>query len=255
MCGEPGTGDFGILTCDAVRAPRAGLLGSRGVRRAGQPQVQVRLDGPRIGRDPRPPSPAVSVLDGLARPRVPHPGQAVQRVGAAGGAVLRGQHEVVRVPAGGRGQAGTSAGEVVDERPVLHDGRRVMERGDDTARPQPHPFGLCREGGRGQRRIGVGAPEGAEVPLGQPNRGETVPVGEARAVEEQVVLDGSVVRFPVRAVRQTGIHDRLPAFSVRAVQGAGRRIRGTDGVQAVVRERPHRVDIPVPGAGRDRRSR
>src|SRR5207244_363062 len=100
---------------------------------------------------------------------------------------LRREREVARVPARREGDAGPPVREVIDDRPLLRDADRVMEREDDAPRADADARRRGGERRAGDGRVRVEAAEGVEVPLRRPDRAEAVRVGEASALEEEAV--------------------------------------------------------------------
>jgi len=66
----------------------------------------------------------------------------------------------------------------------------MVEGEDDAPGAQGDALGLAGQRGREDRRVGRQPTELVEVPLGEPEPGQARAVGEARAVEDQVVLAG-----------------------------------------------------------------
>ena len=98
------------------------------------------------------------------------------------------EHEVGRVPAAGAADPDAAAGQVVHYGPFLGDPDRVVQRQHHAAGVQPHPAGLRGQRGGEHRGVGEHAAEGVEVPLRQPHRVQPLAVGEARRLEDDVVL-------------------------------------------------------------------
>ena len=106
------------------------------VSRHGDPDRQLGLNGPGQGADldlllvgagkaHRFPSPQAADDVDIAKHRV-----------TAIGVVLRLQHEVVRLPAGSKGDPDAAAGEVVDDRPLLGDPDGVVQGRDAAPRAE-----------------------------------------------------------------------------------------------------------------------
>src|SRR6185295_17071660 len=101
---------------------------------------------------------------------------------------LRGEDEVVGVPADGEGDVDPAVGEVVHHRPFLGDADRMVKRHHDAAGAQPEVLrGFGEEHGQ-ERRIREDAAELVEVALGDPDPFEAVLVRELRALPEEVEL-------------------------------------------------------------------
>ena len=183
-----------------VRAKPPGLAPGLGVARGGQPDGQFRRYRSGLGHDGKGGAVGARKLDRLAAPQPADLVDGLQhRRFIRGRRVLRAQHEIVRLPAGGHGDAAAPIGQVVDDRPFLGDAGRVVEGADarpcadrDVLRDRRHR----RPGDRGVR---IGAAEGVEVPLGRPDGDEAVAVGEFRALQQQFVFLGArpVVIAPV----------------------------------------------------------
>ena len=125
--------------------------------------------------------------------------------------VLRAQDEIVRLPAGGDGEADAAVGEVVDDRPFLGNPRGMVQRRDARACAYGEVLRNGRNCSAGDGGVRVRAAEGVEVTLGRPDGVEAVGIGEFRALQEQFVLfwADAIVIAPVHQVEvHLGVGDR-----------------------------------------------
>src|SRR5207253_8465236 len=107
----------------------------------------------------------------------------------------RRQGEVARLPAGGKGDADPSVGKSVDQRPLLGDSDRAVQRQHATSRADLHSLGDGGDGGAGQRGIRIETAEGMKVPLRRPDGLEAIAVREPRALEKKAVLVAPFLAF------------------------------------------------------------
>ena len=108
---------------------------------------------------------------------------------------VRRQGEVARLPAGGEGDADPSVGKIVDQRPLLGDADRAVQRQHTTPRADLHPLGDGGDGGADERGIRVETAEGMKMPLGRPDGLEAIAVGEPGALEQKAVLVAPFLAF------------------------------------------------------------
>ena len=172
-----------------VATVAARLAPGFGVARRGDPEVQRLGDRPRLGDN-------LVHLAVLAREGDRFTGPEFAQIGdlaehrslVLGRRVLGAQDEIVGLPAAGDGKPCPALGEVVDHRPFFGDPRRVVQGRDAGARAHADVAGEPRHRRAGHARVRVRAPEGMEVALGRPDRGEAVLVGEFRAFQQRAVL-------------------------------------------------------------------
>ena len=210
-----------------------------GVARDRDPDRKLRLDGPREGPHLDRLAGAVGAGHGLAAPEAAHLLDLVEHDLLARGEGLGAEDEVVRLPAGGEGDPDAAVREVVDDRPLLGDPQRRVQRADEASGADPHPLGDGGHRGAGDGGVRVEAAERVEVALGGPDRDEAVAVGEARALEQEAVLPLLVLGRVAREVEQAEVH--------RASRGGG----GHEGLALLVavqhdreapRERPEQLE-------------
>ena len=175
--------------------------GAEGVGRAGagDPHRKFGLDRRREDADRLLLSGAVGELELLAAPEPPDSVDSVGHGAAAVRVVLRPQREVHRVPAGGERDADPAPRQVVDDRPLLGDAQRMVQRRDHAARADADPLGHGGDGGPGDGRIRVQAAERMEVPLRRPHGGKAIFVPELRAFDQQPV---AITRITAKLARK-----------------------------------------------------
>ena len=108
---------------------------------------------------------------------------------------VRREGEVARLPAGGEGDADPSVGKIVDQRPLLGDADRAVQRQHTTPRADLHRLGDGGDGGAGERGIRIETAEGMKVPLGRPEGLEAIAIREPGSLEQKAVLVAPFLAF------------------------------------------------------------
>jgi hypothetical protein len=166
----------------------AGHAERLGVAGGGHPHRQLGLHRPRQDRQLDVVAQRAGERHRLAAPQLPHGLDLAEHQVLAVGEVLRREHEVVRLPARRERDADATVREVVDDRPLLGDPDRAVQRRDDAAGADPQPLGDRGDGRAHHRRVRVQPAEVVEVALRRPDRREAVGVGELGALHQQPVL-------------------------------------------------------------------
>ena len=135
---------------------------------------------------------------GLAAPERTHVLDLLEHERLTVGEVLRLNHEVVRLPACGEGDADAAVRQVVDHRPVLGDTHRVMQRRHAASRADLNVLGARRNRCADHRRVRVQSAEVVEVTLGRPHGFKTIAIGKFGAVQQHLVL----LPWPARRARR-----------------------------------------------------
>src|SRR5689334_1502291 len=104
------------------------------------------------------------------------------------GVALREKSEIVRVPSRSERDSDSSTREIVDHRPFFSDANRIMQGRHDAARTQTYLLRRHRQRCMQNRRVWVERSEMCEVTLRHPNAGETMPVAESGAVDDERIF-------------------------------------------------------------------
>ena len=102
--------------------------------------------------------------------------------------VFGAQHKIIRLPPRSQCEPCPALCEIVNHRPILGNPQRMVQRRNNRTGPNGNGFGDRRHGGTGDRRVGIGAAKGVEMPLRCPDCAKAVGVGKFGPLQQKMVF-------------------------------------------------------------------